>query len=88
MKNQDKINIDDAIDFIDECASFEGTELGETWVMLCQLWRHRDYLNEPMYKALEDEIKKTFKYLKENSKIETREETQVVTIKELVFTNE
>lgn len=80
--------MDDMITFIRECANIEGTELGETWSLLLNLYHHRSCISNTTTKSLEKEIKSVYQYLKKETKIEERTINTPRTIRELVFLNE
>lgn len=81
-------SMSEVLSFIEECASLEGTEMGDAWRSLLKLYHRRDFVGKTMQKALEKELISTFKYLKKHSKIETRPEVTTRTVKTLVFDNE
>ena len=61
--------MDDMITFIRECANIEGTELGETWSLLLNLYHHRSCISNTTTKSLEKEIKSVYQYLKKESEL-------------------
>lgn len=67
--------MDKIIEELTAYAELDGTELGETFIALINLWNTRTYLSEKLVKALEKEIKANLADVKENAEIIETEET-------------
>ena len=68
----------------------EGTELGEAWELLCDLWNRADYLSMEISECCEKEILRQVEYCKAHCRIEESEETITRTVKtiELIWDDE
>lgn len=60
------IDMDQIINELEEAAEYEGTECSQTWISLCDLWRHQDALSYNFIHALEEEIRHQYKWFKNN----------------------
>jgi len=49
-------NGNSAAERLQDVAHMEGTEMGEVWYQLCDLWNKRDYISEELRAILEQEL--------------------------------
>jgi len=58
--------MDKIIEELVRASQNEGTETGECWGRLCDMWRYGDYVSDEFEIALEKEIRHQHKFMKEN----------------------
>lgn len=66
-----------------EYAVLDGTEWGETMLLLCQLERYSNYISTELYEMVKKEIETSLRNTKENAIIVEETETYTRTIKSL-----
>lgn len=80
-----KQNIDKITNELRTAAELEGSELGDYWTLLCELYASPDFSTTKSFlSSVEKEIISQYKFLKSNFKLETREEQYTRTVTELV----
>jgi len=72
------------IEYIRQRTNLEGSELGETWALLIELYQYRTYLTDDLIKALEKELELTYEDLDKNWRVKETKEITEHWVKELV----
>ena len=57
------------IEELKKYTEYEQNELGEAWIMLCEIHNRGDYLSEHFKNAVRKEIKDQLEYVKKHTKI-------------------
>jgi len=60
------MNIDKAIEILEEKREYEGTEVGKTWGILCDLYNRRDYITDKFKKQVIKEIITEAEFVEKN----------------------
>jgi hypothetical protein len=68
---------EDKIEFLEECAEIEGSELGEGLLSLIEVYRYRYVFSDEFSMAIEMEIDSMYEYMSSNFKI-VEQEIEVV----------
>ena len=80
---------DAAVEWLKDCADLEGSEAGDIWGALANLWEIGGWFFEGEFaRLLEEEVIKQATYAFENFKIEEVEETRTVRTRQLVERDE
>jgi hypothetical protein len=69
------MDIQHAVDLLEEWSCYENTEIGDTWKNLIGLWSNRDYITNNLSKHLEEEIILEATEAKNNYEVVTQKET-------------
>jgi len=77
---------EDKLDKMREYGALEGTEVGETWCLLADLFEHLqpDYVSEEFIEAVKKEVKKHSDNIEDNWEVEVSEELRKVIHRELI----
>ena len=81
------MELKDKIKYLEEIAQYEGTELGELWLILCKLYSYKDYISENFKEHLKNEINMQYNDCKENFILTEHTEKRKVSYKTLEKNN-
>ena len=79
-------NIDTLCEALIEASQYEGTEQGELWRDLAELWnRYSGFVSDKFKVSLKEEIQREFEHYRNNYEFVETEVTRTTLVKDLVW---